>query len=335
MVGGDGVDGAVLQPGDDALDVLGGAQGRVHPGHRALGEHLVLGEGEVLGAGLTGEGDPPLLHPAHDIHRLGGGYVTDVHMGPGLLGQHGVPHDHDLLGDGGAALHPQLAGDAALVHRPVGHHGGVLAVAQDGELQPLGVDEGVPHQIGVVHIAPVVRQGDGPRLFQGVGVGELAPLQAHGHRPDGVHMDAAGLGGLLPDILDLLRGVHCGLGVCHAGHGGDAPPGSGGGSGKNILFVGQPRVPEMDMHIHQAGTHHHSGGVNDLIGLRPDVPLQLEHPAVFHIQVQNGDGAAHRVHHPAVLNQKTHGFVPPSSSPRLERKIKVVKCVKNAQRALR
>ena len=92
VVGGDGVDGAVLQPGDDALDVLGGAQRRVHPGHGALGEHLVLGEGEVLGAGLTGEGDPPLLHPAHDIHRLGGGYVTDVHMGPGLLGQHGVPH---------------------------------------------------------------------------------------------------------------------------------------------------------------------------------------------------------------------------------------------------
>ena len=311
MVGGDGVDGAILQSRNDALDVLGGAQRRVDPGQRPPGEDLILGEGEVLRAGLAGEGHPPLLHPADDVHRLGGGHMADVDMGAGLLRQHGVPHDHDLLRDGGAALHPQLAGDAPLIHRPVAHHGGVLTVAQDGQLHPLGVDQGVPHQIGVVHIAAVVGQGGGAGLFQRVRVGELFPPQAHGDRAHRIDMDPVGLAGLLADILDLLRAVHHRIGVGHTGHGRYSPPGGGGCSGKDVLFIGQARVPEMDVQVHQPGTDHQPGGVDHPVSLRLNVLLQLEHLSILDVQVQNGDCPIHRVHHPAVLNQKFHCMVPP------------------------
>ena len=311
MVGGDGVDGAILQSRNDALDVLGGAQRRVDPGQRPPGEDLILGEGEVLRAGLTGKGHPPLFHSPDDVHRFGSGHMADVDVGAGLLRQHGVPHDYDLLRDGRAPLHPQLAGDAPLIHRPVTHHGGVLTVAQDGQFHPLGVDQGVPHQVGVVHIASVVGQGGGPSLFQGVRVGKFLSPQAPGDCAHGVDMDSVGLGGLLTNILDLLRTVHHWVSVGHAGHGCNSTPGGGGRSGEDVLLIGQARVPEMDVQVHQSGTNHQSGGVDHLVSLRLNILLQLEHLPILDIQVQNGDSTIHRVHDPAVLNQKFHCMVPP------------------------
>ena len=56
VVGGDDVDCAVLQSGDDALHVLGGAQGRIDPGHGTLGEDLVLGEPGHIFKGGAGDG---------------------------------------------------------------------------------------------------------------------------------------------------------------------------------------------------------------------------------------------------------------------------------------
>ena len=138
MVGGDGVDGAVLQPLDDGLHILLRAQGRVDPGHGPLLQDLVLGEGEVLGAGLAGDVDPLLLELPDDVHAARGGDVADVDRAAGLLGQHGVPHHHQLLGDGGAAGEAQGPGDPALVDGVVAHHVGVLAVGEDGEPLPPG-----------------------------------------------------------------------------------------------------------------------------------------------------------------------------------------------------
>ena len=63
--------------------------------------------------------------------------------------------------------------------------------------------------------------------------------------PDGVDMDAAGLGRPLLNIGDLLRGVHRGLGIGHTGHGGDAAAGGRRGTGENVLFIGETRVPQV------------------------------------------------------------------------------------------
>ena len=82
--------------------------------------------------------------------------------------------------------------------------------------------------------------------------------------------------------------------------------GSGGGSGKNIFFVGETRVPQVYVHVHQARADHKAGGVDDLVRLLPDVLLQLDDLPVFDIQVLHGDGAVHRVHHASMFDQQFH-----------------------------
>ena len=303
MVGGDGINGPVPQSGDDAVHVLPGAQGGIDPGQRPLGEHLILGEGEVLRAGLAGEGDPLLLfHLADDVHAPGGGDVADVDMGPGLLRQHGVPHDHDLLGDGGPALQPQLAGDAPLVHRPPGHHGGVLAVAQHRHIQLPGPDEHVPEQVGVVHVVAVIGQGGGSRLLQGLRVGGLLPQQALGHRRHREDVHPAALLGPAEHIAHLLRAVHRGAGVGHAGQGGDPAPGGGGAAGDDILLVGEAGVPQVYVHIHQARADHQPRGVHHLVRLPLQAPLQQGDPSVLDQNILQQDGVRHRMDHPSMFD---------------------------------
>ncbi len=109
-------------------------RGGIDPGRGPLRQDLVLCEGKILGAGLAGNGHPVLLHPAHDVHRLCRRDMADVDPGAGLLRQHGRAHHLQLLSDGGPSLQPELAGYAALVHRPALHHGGVLTVAEDRRL---------------------------------------------------------------------------------------------------------------------------------------------------------------------------------------------------------
>mgnify|MGYP000647589005 CR=1 FL=1 len=58
-------------------------------------------------------------------------------------------------------------------------------MTQHGQLQALGVDQGVPHQVGVVHVAAVVGQGDGARLFQGLGAVSSSPRRATETAPTG------------------------------------------------------------------------------------------------------------------------------------------------------
>ena len=113
MIGDNSVDGAVHQPLDNARHILLGAQGRIDPGHGALPEHLLLGEGKILGAGFTGDGHPSGLGLADDVHAPGSGDVTDVNVGAGLLRQAHIPFHLHLLRNGGSAGQAQL-----LCHRP-------------------------------------------------------------------------------------------------------------------------------------------------------------------------------------------------------------------------
>ena len=302
MVGGDHVDGALPQAGNNGMYVLSGAQGRIDPGQRPLGEHLVLGERKVLGTGLAGDSDPFFLHLPDNFHASGGGHMADMDAGPRLLGQHGVPHHHNLLRDGRPPLQPELAGNAALVYRPAGHHRRILAVAQHGHLQLPGPDEHIPHQVGVVHVVSVVRQGDGPCLLKGLGVGGLLPQQPLGQGGDGIDPHSVGLSPPVQHIFHLLRAVHRRAGVGHAGHRGDAPPGGGGAAGEDVLLVGQPRVPEMDVHIHQPRGHRQSGGVDGAVSLHGHAPLQHADPAVFRQNVLEQHRPRHRMDHPSVFD---------------------------------
>ena len=228
----------------------------------------------------------------------------------GLLGQHGVPGHHQLLGDGGPAGQPQLPGDPALVHRVVLHHVRVLAVGEDGQLLPVGQDQAVPHQVGVLHRHPVVGQGHRPGLLQGLEVGELLPRLPHRHRPDGPDVDAAGLGRLLLDVVHPLRAVGGGPGIGHTGDGGKAPVGRRRRPGRDGLLVLKARLPQVHVHIHQPGAHHQAAGVNHLGVRLADVAADHRHPAVLQQDVHNAADAAHRVHQPPLPNQQLHEITP-------------------------
>ena len=176
-------------------------------------------------------------------------------------------------------------------------------MAEDRQLLPLGPYHGVPHQVGVVHVAAVIGEGHRPRLFQRLCVGGLLPSQPHGHRRDGVDVDAAPLLGPLPHIVQLLRAVQHRVRVGHTGQGGDPSPGRRSRAGADVLFIGVPRVPQVYVHVHQARAHHQPRGVDDPVRLRLQTPLQQGHPAVFRQQVGQRHGLAHRVQDPSVLNQ--------------------------------
>ena len=100
-------------------------------------------------------------------------------------------------------------------------------MAQNGQLQLVGPDQHVAHQVGVVHVVSVVRQGDGPCRLQGLGVGGLLPPQAQGQGRHGIHSHAVGLSGPLSHIFHLFGAVYRRAGVGHTGHGGHAAPGGG------------------------------------------------------------------------------------------------------------
>ena len=175
-------------------------------------------------------------------------------------------------------------------------------MAQHGHLQLPGPDEHIPHQVGVVHVVSVVRQGDGPCLLKGLGVGGLLPQQPLGQGGDGIDPHSVGLSPPVQHIFHLLRAVHRRAGVGHAGHRGDAPPGGGGAAGEDVLLVGQPRVPEMDVHIHQSRGHRQSGGVDGAVSLHGHAPLQHADPAVFRQNVLEQHRPRHRMDHPSVFD---------------------------------
>ena len=129
VVGGDAVDRAVGQAGPHRGDVGVGAQRRVHLEHRVVGRALGVGEGEVVGGGLAGDGQARRPWPARTIStdravdRCWKWTRVPVRRARAMSRMH-----HQLLGLG------RLAGDAEagrplpLVHVPAGGQHRVLAV---------------------------------------------------------------------------------------------------------------------------------------------------------------------------------------------------------------
>ena len=183
---------------------------------------------------------------------------------PRLLRQHGVPGHHQLLSDGGPAVDAQLAGDPALVHGVVLHHVRVLTVGENSEVLAVGQDQAVPHQVGILYRHPVVGQGHRARRLQGLKISEFLPLLSPGHCADGPDMDAAGLSRLLLNEVDPLRGIGDRPGVGHTGDRGKSSVGGCRRAGLNGLLILKAGLPQVHVHIHQAGTYRQAPGVNDL-----------------------------------------------------------------------
>ena len=149
VVGRDALDRAVAKALDQRLAVALGAQRRVHL--EAVGVEaadLIVGEAEVMRAGLGADRHPGGLGAANDLDRLGRGEVLDVDPGVLVGGEGGVAGDHRRLRDRRDPGQAERRGDRALVHDAVARELGVLLVEGDRAAAEMLVLERAAHDPG-------------------------------------------------------------------------------------------------------------------------------------------------------------------------------------------
>ena len=113
---------------------------------------------------------------------------------------------------------------------------------------------------------PVVADAHGPRLFEGGEVAQLPAGLSSGDVGDGVDPGVGALC-LVQDVADHLGAVHRGLGVGHGRHGGKPARSRSPAAGEDVLLIGEAGVPQVDVHVDEAGGSHQSGGFDDLVRL--------------------------------------------------------------------
>src|SRR6201999_4309307 len=165
VVGGDGLDRAVAQAGDQRLAVGLGAQRRVHlEAGRVEAADLVVGEAEGIRAGLGAGLDSGGLGGGDGLDRLGGGEVLDVDPGVLVAGQRRVAGDHRRLRDAGNAGQADRGRDRTLVHDAVAGEGRLLLVQGDVAAAEVLVLEGAAHDVGAADRQAGVGEADRTRF---------------------------------------------------------------------------------------------------------------------------------------------------------------------------
>ena len=157
------------------------AQRRVHlEAVRVEAADLLVGEAEVVRAGLGADLHPGGLGGADDLDRLGGGEVLDVDAGVLVGGEGGVAGDHRRLRDRGDAGEAERRRDRALVHDAVAGELGVLLVQGDRAAAEALVLERAAHHPGAADRQAVVGEADRAGFAQFDHLGQLLALHAAG-----------------------------------------------------------------------------------------------------------------------------------------------------------
>ena len=148
------------------------------------------------------------------------------------------------------------------MHHPIGPEVQIFFVGDEGHLEGPGILQGPAHEHGVHHRVAVVGEGHRPG---GLLVAVFAQGLAQGAHGDGAHGVDPGEsrrpGRLEDEAGDRSVVVHR-AGVGHGGHRGEAAGHRGPGPRQDGLLVLFPRLPQVDVHVDEAGGHHQVLGGN-------------------------------------------------------------------------
>jgi len=302
VVGGDGVDRAVGQPGAQGGDVGRGAQRRVDLEHRVVADGRVVGEHQVVRGDLGGDRDAPGLRLGDDPDRPGGGDVADVQPRPDVLDQQRVAGDDRLLGDPRPPGQAQASRHLALVQLRAAGQPGVLCVLGDHPVEGAHVLQGTAHQQRVVDADAVV--GEHPHSRGAVRhrteLGQLGSTEPDGDGADRLDVHQPGLTPEPPDLLDDAGGVGDRGGVGHREHGDITAQGRGGTPGGHRLGVLAARLAQVGVQIHQTRQGDQAGAVDYLRACGTGRARRLasaDHRAVEHQVHGRSTEWAHRPQH--------------------------------------
>jgi len=250
VIGGDAVHRAVRHPLHQRLPVRRGTDGRIHL-EPALVPQVVLAQQEIVGRGLTGDGQPLRLGAADERHALPGGDVADVIAAAGLPDQPQVPFHHAPFALGGDARKTVGRGPASVVDAAARTQQGVdLAVGDDGAAQRPGPLHGGAHQRLGLDAVAVVRKADHLRR-QSVEIGQTLPALALGDRSVGQNADHG-----VPADQRQLRGEIVGRirRRTEVGHGAHRRIPARGGrrrAGGDGFLIRKTRLPKMNVNIYE------------------------------------------------------------------------------------
>jgi hypothetical protein len=231
----------------------------------AAGEGCI-GEGEVMGAGLAGDGNASLAGFAEQADAVGGGDVLAVDVGAGHFGEADVAGDDEVFAGGGPAAQAEHGAPVAFVHHAIGDDGIILAVVEHREVEHLCVFEGAAHELVVLDAMPVVRDGDDAGAFEGADGGEFLALEADADGPRDEDVDLGLALALFADQGDGARVIDGRGRIGHAEDGREAAAGGGGGAGGDGFLGGLAGFAEVDVEVDEAGGDDFAGGIEARAG---------------------------------------------------------------------
>ena len=269
--------------------------------------HEVAGQRQVMRRDFRGHVGPARLCLPNQVHGTARGHVQAVIPPAGQLRQQQVAPEHDLLGLPRRARQSEPGAHHPLVHRGAGGQCGVLAVVGDGKPQRTRIFHRVPHQRRVGQRPAVIGEADHASLGQVHHFNQLTALLAAGDRRQWPHAHRGMPLDLLLQSLDDAPRVEHRVGIGHGAHRGEAAGRRRGGAAGDVLFVLEPRRPQMRVHVHESGRDHMARGVDHARRSQRQLGADLadaHEPAIVDQHVADPVDIVRRIDNPAAANDQ-------------------------------
>ena len=197
-----------------------------------------------------------------------GAHVRDVQAGTNRGGEGAVAGDHRRLPRGVDTADAEPLGDEAGVHRRAGAARAVLLVGDDRRADVGGGRKRAPHGRLTRDRHAVVGERDGAGLAQRREVGQLLAGETFRHRGDRQHVCETDLGGAGTDPARHLDVVVHRVGIRHRRDRREAAGDRRRDAGRDRLLVLAAGLPEVHVHVDEAGRHPQTRGIEDGACLR-------------------------------------------------------------------